>query len=96
MTHETMTPEVMMQEIARLKAENAALVLNAPKAKGQRLNVTAKGCVSFTFTCRKAWPATLYIDQWKEILDNAEQIKAFIGENAARIAAIPVELKKNA
>lgn len=69
------TPE---QEIARLRAENAAL-----KAKGSgaiSLKVSEKGAVSVYGMGR--FPVTLYQEQWNTVLDHGDEIRQFIKDNA--------------
>ena len=74
----------MQAELARLKAENAAL-----KARGSNpltLKVSQKGAVSVYGLGR--FPVTLYKEQWESLLDMADDIRAFIEENAARLKTL--------
>lgn len=69
------TPE---QELARLRAENAAL-----KQQQQRkvsFKVSEKGALSLYGMGR--FPITLYAEQWLRVLDMAQDIRAFIAANA--------------
>jgi hypothetical protein len=68
-------------ELERLKAENAAL--KARGGKGVSLKVSEKGGVSVYGLGR--FPVTLYREQWLKLLDMAEEIRAFITENDARL-----------
>lgn len=69
----------MLAEMARLKAENAALKVEKKKALG--LKVSQKGAVSLYGLGR--FPVTLYAAQWERLLEKAEEIKAFIAANEA-------------
>ncbi len=75
-----MTDE-MMQELERLKAENAAL--KARSAKGLSLKVSEKGAVSVYGLGR--FPVTLYKEQWGKLLDMADDIRTFIKENEPQL-----------
>ena len=71
----------MQAELARLRAENAAL--KARESKPLTLRVSAKGAVSVYGLGR--FPVTLYKEQWERLLDVADDIRAFIGEHAAEL-----------
>lgn len=68
-------------ELARLRAENEALKNRA--RKGVNLKVSEKGGVSVYGLGR--FPVTLYKEQWLKLLDMADEIRAFIRENDARL-----------
>ena len=73
--------EDIKAELERLKAENAAL-----KARGNRtvsMKVSEKGGVSVYGLGR--FPVTLYKEQWAKLLDLADDIRAFINENDAKL-----------
>jgi hypothetical protein len=71
----------MKAELERLKAENEAL--RKGNAKGTSLRVSDKGGVSVYGLGR--FPVTLYKEQWTKLLDMAEDIRAFIVENEAKL-----------
>jgi hypothetical protein len=73
------TPE---QELARLRAENAALKAAAPVTK--KYKVTEKGGVSVYGLGQ--FPVTLYKSQWDKLLGQAEDIKAFIKAHEAELS----------
>ena len=73
-----MTPE---QELERLRAENAALKKASERTIS--LRVSEKGGLSIYGLGR--FPVTLYKEQWLKILDLADQIRAFIRDNAAEL-----------
>jgi len=75
------TEEELKAELEKLKAENAAL-----KSRGSRaisMKVSEKGGLSVYGLGR--FPVTLYQEQWLKLLDLAEEIRAFIKENDARL-----------
>jgi hypothetical protein len=78
-----MADDTVMQELERLRAENAAL--KARSAKGLSLKVSEKGAVSVYGLGR--FPVTLYKEQWTKLLDMAEDIRAFIRENETHLKA---------
>ena len=76
-----MSEEHPESELARLRAENAAL-----KARAQRvgqLRVSDKGGVSVYGLGR--FPVTLYKEQWLRLLDMTEEVRAFIKENEGQL-----------
>jgi hypothetical protein len=75
------TDEELRAELEKLKAENAAL--KARGSKGVSLKVSEKGGVSVYGLGR--FPVTLYQEQWVKLLDMADDIRAFIGENAGKL-----------
>ena len=78
-----MAEEALQAELARLKAENAALKARA--AKGASLKVSEKGGVSVYGLGR--FPITLYKEQWRKLLDMADDIRAFIAEHETELKA---------
>jgi len=75
------TPE---QELTRLRAENEAL--KAVKAQGIKgMKVSEKGALSIYGLGR--FPVTLYRSQWEALLAKADDIRAFIEANAAKLKA---------
>jgi len=68
-------------EIERLRAENERLKKAA--ARGGSIRVSEKGGVSVYGLGR--FPVTLYKEQWLRLLDMAEEIRAFIRDNAERL-----------
>jgi hypothetical protein len=78
-----MSEDEMKAELERLRKENEAL-----KSRGQKglsLKVSEKGGVSVYGLGR--FPVTLYKEQWTRLLDLAEDIRAFIKENDAKLKA---------
>ncbi len=75
------TEDELMAELERLKSENAAL--KARGSKGVSMKVSEKGGVSVYGLGR--FPVTLYMEQWLKLLDLAEDLRAFIKENEARL-----------
>lgn len=76
-----MADEAMQAELARLKAENEALKRRTEKSMS--LKVSEKGGVSVYGLGR--FPVTLYKEQWIKLLDMADDIRAFLKENEARL-----------
>jgi hypothetical protein len=72
-------------ELERLRAENEALKGRSARATG--LRVSEKGGVSVYGLGR--FPVTLYKEQWLKLLDMADEIKQFIGENEAKLKVKP-------
>jgi hypothetical protein len=78
---DTMSDEDLKAELERLRAENERL-----KQKSERttsLKVSDKGGVSVYGLGR--FPVTLYKEQWTRLLDMADDIRAFIKENEAKL-----------
>jgi hypothetical protein len=75
------TEEELKAELERLKAENAAL--KSRSGRGVSMKVSEKGAVSVYGLGR--FPVTLYQEQWLKLLDLAEDIRAFIRENEAKL-----------
>ena len=68
-------------ELERLKAENERL--KSERTRGVSLKVSEKGGVSVYGLGR--FPVTLYKEQWRKLLDMADEIRRFIDENEARL-----------
>lgn len=76
-----MSGEDLKTELQRLRQENAALKKGAES--GLRMRVGWKGGVSVYGLGR--FPVTLYKEQWLRLLDNADDIRAFIAANNAQL-----------
>ena len=76
-----MAADDLQAELARLKAENAALKQGA--AKGMSLKVSEKGGLSVYGLGR--FPVTLYKEQWKKLLDMADEIRQFLVSHDAEL-----------
>jgi hypothetical protein len=76
-----MADDSVEAELARLKAENERLKRTANR--GTSLKVSEKGGVSVYGMGR--FPVTLYKEQWLKLLDMADEIRAFIAENAGSL-----------
>jgi hypothetical protein len=76
-----MSDEDMKAELERLRNENAALKKGA--SSSIRMKVSEKGAVSIYGMGR--FPVTLYKEQWVRLLDMADEIRAFIAANEARL-----------
>ncbi|HUQ91875.1 MAG TPA: hypothetical protein VM120_09345 [Bryobacteraceae bacterium] len=72
------SPDQLLAEIERLKAENAALKKPAPKGT-ITYKVSDKGAVSVYGLGR--FPVTLYKEQWEKLLDRSEELRQFIVTN---------------
>jgi hypothetical protein len=68
-------------ELERLRAENERLKRVA--SRGGSIRVSEKGGVSVYGLGR--FPVTLYKEQWLRLLDLADDIRAFIRDNAERL-----------
>lgn len=76
-----MADDDLRAEVERLRAENEAL--KRRPAGGGSLRVSEKGGVSVYGLGR--FPVTLYKEQWQRLLDMADEIRAFIQANEARL-----------
>lgn len=76
-----MTDEDLKAELERLRKENAALKKGA--ATGISMKVSEKGAVSIYGMGR--FPVTLYKEQWLKLLETADDIRAFIRANDAKL-----------
>ena len=68
-------------ELARLRAENERL--KASQSRGMAMKVSEKGGLSVYGLGR--FPVTLYKEQWIKLLAMADDIRAFLKENDARL-----------
>lgn len=71
----------MAAELERLRAENEAL--KKRKGNGLSMRVSEKGALSIYGMGR--FPTTLYKEQWLKVLDMADDIRAFIKANDAKL-----------
>ena len=76
-----MSEDDLRAELDRLRQENEALKKGA--TRGVSLKVSEKGGVSVYGLGR--FPVTLYKEQWTKLLDMADEIRAFIKENDAKL-----------
>jgi hypothetical protein len=76
-----MADETAEEKLARLEAENKALREQVDQRKpGQlRLKVSEKGALSVYGLGR--FPVTLYKEQWRRLLDYADEVRTFLKEN---------------
>ena len=80
-----MADEDIRAELERLKAENERL--KSQRGRSASLKVSEKGGVSVYGLGR--FPVTLYKEQWAKLLDMADEIRAFIADNDARLKTKP-------
>jgi hypothetical protein len=78
---EVMSDEDLQAEVARLRAENESLKKRG--SRGVSMKVSEKGGVSIYGLGR--FPVTLYKEQWTKLLDMADEIRAFMKENDAKL-----------
>jgi hypothetical protein len=78
-----MSDDDMKAELERLRKENEVLKKGA--TEGTRMKVSDKGALSVYGMGR--FPVTLYKEQWLKLLNMADEIRAFIVENEARLKA---------
>jgi hypothetical protein len=71
----------LQAELERLRAENQAL--KKTSSRGLSLKVSEKGGLSVYGLGR--FPVTLYKEQWKKLLDMADEIRAFIQANDSQL-----------
>lgn len=76
-----MSDEDLKAELERLRAENERL--KQSKTRSVSLKVSDKGGLSVYGLGR--FPVTLYKEQWPKLLDMADDIRAFIKENDAKL-----------
>jgi hypothetical protein len=76
-----MSDDEVKAELERLRAENERLKQKAGRPSG--LKVSEKGAVSVYGLGR--FPVTLYKEQWKKLLDMADEIRDFIRENDGKL-----------
>jgi hypothetical protein len=80
-----MSDDDLKAEVERLKAENEQLKTQRSRSGG--LKVSEKGGVSVYGLGR--FPVTLYKEQWAKLLGMADEIRAFIKENDAKLKTKP-------
>jgi hypothetical protein len=76
-----MSEDDAQAELERLRKENERLRRTA--SRGVTLKVSEKGGLSVYGLGR--FPVTLYKEQWLKLLDMADELRAFITENAGAI-----------
>ena len=76
-----MPDDDLKAELERLKAENERL--KSARGRAVSLKVSEKGGVSVYGLGR--FPVTLYKEQWTKLLDMADEIRAFLKDNDARL-----------
>lgn len=76
-----MSDEDLKAELERLRSENEAL--KKARSGSTRIKVSDKGGVSVYGLGR--FPVTLYQEQWLKLLDMADEIRGFIGENEQQL-----------
>src|SRR5204862_8125000 len=81
----SMSDDELKSEVDRLRAENERL--KNRQTRGVSLKVSEKGGVSVYGLGR--FPVTLYKEQWTRLLDMADDIRAFIKENDAKLKTKP-------
>ena len=57
----------------------------APAVKPLKLKVSEKGALS-VYGLNNQWPTTLYPEQWRRLLDNADSIREFITEHESEFS----------
>lgn len=75
-----MSQAEMLQEIERLKAQNATLQAKAARSSKLSMKVSEKGALSMYGMGR--FPVTLYREQWERLLAHKTEIEAFIKANS--------------
>jgi hypothetical protein len=76
-----MSDQEVQSEIERLKAENERL--KGAQSRGMSMKVSEKGALSVYGLGR--FPVTLYKEQWTKLLAMADDIKAFLRDNDAKL-----------
>jgi hypothetical protein len=86
-----MAEETPEEKMARLEAENERLRSEMEQRRGGqlRLKVSEKGALSVYGLGR--FPVTLYKQQWMRLLEQADDIKAFLKENDHLLKGKPQE-----
>ena len=79
-----MSDDDVKAELDRLKRENESLRAQTRARPGQlMMKVSEKGAVSVYGLGR--FPVTLYQEQWRRLLDCADDIRAFIAANEGQL-----------
>lgn len=73
--------ESVQEELARLRAENAAL--RTAKQRNISFKVSEKGGLSVYGLGR--FPVTLYVEQWNALLDSADALRAYMREHVGEL-----------
>ena len=76
-----MSDDEMRAELERLRAENTRLKQRG--SRGVSMKVSEKGGISVYGLGR--FPVTLYKEQWEKLLDMADDIRAFMQDNASKL-----------
>ncbi len=76
-----MSDDNLKAELERLRAENASLKKGASGGLGMK--VSEKGGVSVYGLGR--FPVTLYKEQWLRLLDQSDEVRAFIAANELQL-----------
>lgn len=76
-------PQNLEEELARLRAENAALKSQKQTSGSLTFKVSAKGAVSVYGLGR--FPVTLYQEQWDKLMAASDDLRRFIDENRASL-----------
>jgi hypothetical protein len=81
----TVTIEQLQAQLSALLADNAALKAKAARPAGRlSCKVSLKGAVSIYGLGR--WPVTLYAQQMERLLGAADEIRAFMADNADKLS----------
>jgi hypothetical protein len=79
-----MSDDDMKAELERLKNENESLKAQSKAKPGQfSLKVSEKGGVSVYGLGR--FPVTLYQEQWRKLLEHADEVRDFIKANEGQL-----------
>jgi hypothetical protein len=78
-----MSDDDVKTELERLKRENEALRAQRARPGQLAMKVSQKGAVSVYGLGR--FPVTLYQEQWRKLLDCADDIRAFITANESQL-----------
>lgn len=76
--------QAMTLEQAQAMIKDLQAQVSKAQQKGNNIKVSDKGAVSVYGLGR--FPVTLYMSQWAKLFERTEEIKAFIQNNAARLA----------
>ena len=85
MSHAEMSREDLAALVAKYEAENKVLrVAATKKQRALEIKVSPKGAVQINGLQR--FPTTLYADQWTRLLEQKEEILAFIENHRDQLA----------